>query len=1405
MRKSLAIWMVICLLFTYSGVTAFADDMPIHEHNQNGWICTQGDATKICIDHEHSEDCYTLGDPVDSLHDHAALGCPTDAAVTCGQEATDDSDHTDHTETCYKEVAACTHEHDTGCYEIVGEGDEEESVLNCQHVCDDGCFQNELDCPEGGLVPAHTHTAACETIEYTCGAAEHLSHELACYENKELKDESDIEHTSHDDSCYSQAWICWHAPEVTIDMSSPAESETYAIGTTFTFTADADFFAADGTTATYIWYANEMELAGDADGCTFIAESEGTVSISCVVALDGQEYVSNNMDLIITGGGAFTPIQNFTNTNGITINLFNYSAAVNGVSGAYNLGFFQAKNTIDDSDGLRDHGMGSTNNLVKTTLGSNGLPLATKNGAELTGLFGAAASTGKTRYEVSEQSDGLFQKDANGYFYYDSSKNAAYYNKQTKRFELYDYLLHPLNGSNDNGLIAQANFLPFSKAHPSSTTLAGTGTTKTVYNTLAKGNPYGAEYVTDLWFGMSVSFDFMQPKSGKIADDEAMKFEFKGDDDVWVFIDGVRVVDLGGTHVAESASINFATGEIINRGTKTTIKECFTNAGKSVSDFVGNTFSDYTKHEFSFFYMERGGNISYCSLKFNMPVVPKDSLFVTKKVEAAEDANMALITDVPFTFALELSDPGSATLKKAADQPFRVIASGDIGKQNVRTIRTGKTNAEGEFTLAHGETAEFRGIAANQYYRVSELGLDEGQYSEVKVEETSYSVNDSVPETGIRTPELLFGAKSAVTFTNLCTTENILPLAISKSMAGGKTSDDEFKFEVKFGEVPFDGTYTVNGEARSLVNGMVVIKAGETAVIEGIVGGTSYTVKEVLTGEKYKTPAFSVNGAEQVNGDTAEGIVEYDGEVQPDNNVTFINDYNASLIIQKKVADKDKATNGNSDPQFCFEVTIGDRDTETFYLSDGGSKIFYGLSAGDEYEVIETSMPMGYQYDKVVTGSAVGMLVDGENFVGVQNKVVLVDLSVKKVVTKNGAAVDPATVADTFGITVTRGGISETPNFKAGETKTVQVQPGTAYQVKETTYDANAYVNADGVQSGIVHAAGNVVTVTNKMLDTGLNISKVVSDKDRMTNGNEAFTFAVTIGGVAYNGQYTVDGATKTSVDGVITIKAGETANISKLKVGASYEVAEVNVPYGFAVEGTDTTSGTIGNENEKISFSVTNAIVGADLKITKRILNEDESERSNDTTPFSFKVMLGGKLYVGTYRIGDAAKTTLTDGTIILRHGETAIIEGVQVGTEVSVTEVNIPNSYSVMGEAVRETSIMPFIESDEGGDYDNLVEFTNLYTPTSPDPGPRPRPRPTPTPIPDPDVPLADLPVVKPDPTVVLPEPEVPLADIPQTGVNGDLAFNLMLLGLSLSGLLTVLFARKRKVQPFDKPFER
>ena len=241
---------------------------------------------------------------------------------------------------------------------------------------------------------------------------------------------------------------------------------------------------------------------------------------------------------------------------------------------------------------------------------------------------------------------GLFQlKD--GYYVYDSygSKgNYAVYNPTTNSFNVYDKAGVYKGGVSDANL---GQFFPFDSADK-------------VFD--EKGNSLSPKQIIDgstnlnHHFGMSVTTEFVQPASGKTTGNKDMIFEFSGDDDVWVYIDGVLVGDLGGIHEKATLKINFATGGVhvghvdnANDPEKTiqdtTIKAMFQAAGADTSNrrFSGNTFLDSSKHTLSFFYLERGAGASNMSLKFNLPTLPSSEVAkVDQNGEAVQGAEFAL-------------------------------------------------------------------------------------------------------------------------------------------------------------------------------------------------------------------------------------------------------------------------------------------------------------------------------------------------------------------------------------------------------------------------------------------------------------------------------------------------------------------------------------------------------------------------------------------------------------------------------------------------------------------------------------------------------------------------------------------------------------------------------------------
>ena len=107
-----------------------------------------------------------------------------------------------------------------------------------------------------------------------------------------------------------------------------------------------------------------------------------------------------------------------------------------------------------------------------------------------------------------------------------------------------------------------------------------------------------------------------------------MTFEFSGDDDVWVFVDGVLVLDLGGVHQPISGKIDFNSGDVTitefgsngneyTSGKSTTIDAMFAKASQEAGKTITFDRSEYSPHKLEFFYLERGGCDSNCKIKFN--------------------------------------------------------------------------------------------------------------------------------------------------------------------------------------------------------------------------------------------------------------------------------------------------------------------------------------------------------------------------------------------------------------------------------------------------------------------------------------------------------------------------------------------------------------------------------------------------------------------------------------------------------------------------------------------------------------------------------------------------------------------------------------------------------------------
>lgn len=145
-------------------------------------------------------------------------------------------------------------------------------------------------------------------------------------------------------------------------------------------------------------------------------------------------------------------------------------------------------------------------------------------------------------------------------------------------------------------------------------------------------------------FGQKFDLKFRLTSDGTVVDSKNKKvpieFNFSGDDDVWVFIDGQLVLDVGGDHDVVEGTINFEN----KTATVDRVKNSNSNNGgddRVIKDVVKD-FSDildkadyFTKeHTLTMFYMERGLWESNMKITFNFP--DENEFAVEKKVDTTD-------------------------------------------------------------------------------------------------------------------------------------------------------------------------------------------------------------------------------------------------------------------------------------------------------------------------------------------------------------------------------------------------------------------------------------------------------------------------------------------------------------------------------------------------------------------------------------------------------------------------------------------------------------------------------------------------------------------------------------------------------------------------------------------------
>ncbi|MBQ3355739.1 MAG: CHAP domain-containing protein [Oscillospiraceae bacterium] len=436
----------------------------------------------------------------------------------------------------------------------------------------------------------------------------------------------------------------------------------------------------------------------------------------------------------------------------------------------------QQHNVIGDSTGGAV--LYPNSDLLTNSLDANGYPTATITQTSLADLFN---SPNNPPIEVNH----LFLQsilDGSGYFEYDSTQNFATLKRQDGTYGT-NFLVYQELGSYDGGSsrpsLKHGQFFPYDNIEP--------GNFCTVYNPrnlytatqeeLLDGDPRKNERLysverPDYYFGMELEASFVQTPSGHDSWGHDIIYEFTGDDDFWLYVDGKLVIDLGGIHSALAGTVNFCTGDVYVNGVHTTLYETFRKnyvdrykaandgaeppaadvdaylSGIFESDGMGHmVFKDYTSHEMKIFYMERGAGASNLHMRFNLASVKAGTVQLSKELGGDIDSAASIDATFPYQIwyvpgdgygtpmidpntgdpmysRLTANDPNTHVYYKDTTTPVPYAATKTIDGITYQDV----------FLLKPGEIAEIKFPDDTISYKIVECGVDTRIFEDVTVD-----------------------------------------------------------------------------------------------------------------------------------------------------------------------------------------------------------------------------------------------------------------------------------------------------------------------------------------------------------------------------------------------------------------------------------------------------------------------------------------------------------------------------------------------------------------------------------------------------------------------------------------------------------------------------------------------
>lgn len=389
--------------------------------------------------------------------------------------------------------------------------------------------------------------------------------------------------------------------------------------------------------------------------------------------------------------------------------------------------------------------------ILSTDIKGNGYPEATATGRSLADLFSGATEVNHLFIQ------GTY--NGSGYYTYDSTKNYATLRQENGNLGT-DFRVYREIGTNDaksQPSMQHGQFTPFNDIEPGVFSEKNPENLYTAtLHELPETDPRKHEKLylvrnPDLYFGVELEASFVQTPSGKDAWDHDIIYQFTGDDDFWLYVDGELVIDLGGIHSAVGGSVNYHTGEVVVNGRHTTLYQLFyenylgrghTEAeaqsyvdGLFTTNGDNKVFKDYTTHTMRIFYMERGGGASNLNMRFNLASVKPGHVELSKKIDGVDNKE-SLMAEFPYQIFYR-----KQSMEAAPDETEKLLAE-DGNPVNIkvhykgtntpvkyaREYTVGGVTYDSVFLLKPGEAADIEIPDKAIYYRIVECGVNTDVY-----------------------------------------------------------------------------------------------------------------------------------------------------------------------------------------------------------------------------------------------------------------------------------------------------------------------------------------------------------------------------------------------------------------------------------------------------------------------------------------------------------------------------------------------------------------------------------------------------------------------------------------------------------------------------------------------------